>query len=129
MKLVRYISDSGPQFGCVENEWVYSIAGSPSRNAQPGIKIGLLGSVPLAAPCRPAKIVSFAINFPGATGISESMKEPLVFLKAGTSACGPYDEIISPFPGMNVWGECEIAIVIGENASIFGYTAANDVSA
>jgi 2-keto-4-pentenoate hydratase/2-oxohepta-3-ene-1,7-dioic acid hydratase in catechol pathway len=73
--------------------------------------------------------VALAINFPGATGLTETMPEPLVFLKAGTSACGPYDDIVSPFPGINVWGECELALVIGRNNSIYGYAAANDVSA
>jgi len=129
MKIVRYITAAGPQFGCIHDDIVYSIEGLPSRNAQQGARIGPLNSVKLMAPCRPAKIIALAINFPGATGLSETMKEPLVFLKSGTSVCGPYDDIVSPFPGINVWGESELAVVIGEHGSIFGYTAANDVSA
>ena len=51
---------------------------------------------------------------------------------------GPYQTIISPFKDTPVWGESELAIVIGKRLSkatvseaskaIFGYTIGNDVS-
>ena len=91
------------------------------------------------APCEPRKVIATAINYPGATGLSKEMAEPLVFLKPSTSVIGPNEDIISPMSGLKVWGECELGIVIGQtlkNAdyqkakeSIFGYTIGNDVSA
>jgi len=139
MKIVRYIGASGPQFGIVENGVVSDLEGSPLSNPSKGREVGSLDSLKLAAPCTPGKIIAMGINFPGATGLTKTMKEPLVFLKAGTSVCGPQDDIISPFGNLNIWGECELAVVVGKRLrnvneaearnGILGFTAANDVSA
>lgn len=130
MKLVRYIDSSGhPVYGSVSGDSVFPIDGDPLSQFHLGSTGAPLQSLRLLAPCRPSKIIGIAINFPGATGLSETMTEPLVFLKAGTSACGAADDIVCPFAETPVWGECELAVVIGRNRSIFGYTSANDVSA
>ncbi len=91
------------------------------------------------APCEPRKVIATAINYPGATGLSKKMSEPLVFFKPSTSVIGPNEDIIAPMGGLKVWGECELGIVIGQtlkNADyqkakegVFGYTIGNDVSA
>jgi 2-keto-4-pentenoate hydratase/2-oxohepta-3-ene-1,7-dioic acid hydratase in catechol pathway len=68
------------------------------------------------------------------------MTEPVVFLKSPTSVCAPHDDVVSRFDaGTLVWGESELAIVIGHRLScatideatkgIFGWTLANDVTA
>ena len=67
----------------------------------------------LLAPCTPGKVVALAINYEGATGQTDQPGEPLVFLKPASSVCGPEDDIVSPFPGLPVWGEAELAIVVG----------------
>jgi len=130
MKLVRYSDSSGnPVWGAISEESVHSIDGDPLDTPRLGSIVGPTNSVRLLAPCQPRKIIGIAINFPGATGLTENMTEPLVFLKAGTSVCGANDDIICPFSNAEAWGEAELAVVIGRNNSIFGYTAANDVSA
>jgi 2-keto-4-pentenoate hydratase/2-oxohepta-3-ene-1,7-dioic acid hydratase in catechol pathway len=71
---------------------------------------------------------------------SEVPKEPLLFLKPSTSIIGPRDVIRLPPQSKRVEHEAELAIVIGAagarrvdraaaGKAIFGYTAANDVTA
>jgi len=129
MKIVRYLDGAFPAWGCVLENVVFRLSDDPLNNPKTGARLGAIESIKLLAPCRPGKIIALGINYPGATGLTETMTEPLIFLKAGTSASGPYDDIVSPFGDTPVWGECELAFVVGRNGSIFGYTAANDVSA
>src|ERR1700761_4795709 len=65
-------------------------------------------------------------------------KEPIFFLKATSSICGPNDEVIIPKASEKTDYEVELAIVIGTKASyvsvhdarkhIAGYCIVNDVS-
>ena len=87
--------------------------------------------------CRPKNIIGVALNYPGIEGVSKSDEEPLIFLKS-PSVIGDKQNIISPFTNLQVWGEPELAIVLGPklskpvekklDVSIFGYTIANDVT-
>jgi 2-keto-4-pentenoate hydratase/2-oxohepta-3-ene-1,7-dioic acid hydratase in catechol pathway len=129
MKIVRYLESGAPAWGCISEDSIFRLSSDPLNNPVLGPRAGPLQSFTLLAPCRPGKIIALAINFRGSTGLTETMTEPLVFLKAGTSACGPHADIVSPFPDIRAWGESELAVVIGKNGTIFGYTAANDVSA
>ncbi|MGQ0672616.1 MAG: fumarylacetoacetate hydrolase family protein [Hyphomicrobium sp.] len=64
--------------------------------------------------------------------------EPILFNKAATCICGPYDDVIYPRNSDRMDWECEIAFVIGRRARyvdekdagryIAGYTICNDVS-
>lgn len=64
--------------------------------------------------------------------------EPILFNKATTSICGPYDDVIQPRNSRHLDWECEIAFVIGARARyveakdwaqyIAGYCICNDVS-
>lgn len=64
--------------------------------------------------------------------------EPIVFLKAPGSICGPMDAIEKPLDSMKLDWEVELAIVIGKTAKyvdeatamhyVAGYTICNDVS-
>jgi 2-keto-4-pentenoate hydratase/2-oxohepta-3-ene-1,7-dioic acid hydratase in catechol pathway len=97
-----------------------------------------LSDVELVSPCEPRKIIATAINFPGATGLTNAVDEPLIFIKPSSSMIGPNQTICSPFENTSVWGEPELALVIGKTLSratteeavqaIFGYTIGNDVS-
>lgn len=68
----------------------------------------------------------------------EIPKEPILFNKAATSICGPYDDVMYPKNSDRMDWECEIAFVIGTRARyvtaaeagkyIAGYTICNDVS-
>ena len=64
--------------------------------------------------------------------------EPIIFMKATTSICGPNDDTVMPRNCTKLDWECELAIVIGTKAQyvseedslnyVAGYCVANDVS-
>jgi 2-keto-4-pentenoate hydratase/2-oxohepta-3-ene-1,7-dioic acid hydratase in catechol pathway len=64
--------------------------------------------------------------------------EPIVFMKATTSLCGPNDDTIVPKNSQKLDYECELGIVLGTRAQyvpeskaldyVAGYTVVNDVS-
>jgi 2-keto-4-pentenoate hydratase/2-oxohepta-3-ene-1,7-dioic acid hydratase in catechol pathway len=68
----------------------------------------------------------------------EIPKEPILFNKAATCICGPFDDVMYPRDSDRMDWECEIAFVIGTRARyvdakdairyIAGYTICNDVS-
>lgn len=139
MILIRYKRDDAlPVFGWVKNNNVYQLGGDPLIGAERDEYVGPLSSVRLLAPCRPAKIVAVAINFPGIDGYSPTMKEPLVLIKPGTSVCGPGDPVVNPFPELPWWGEAELAVVIKNTMRnvpeervhdyILGFTIGNDTT-
>ena len=139
MKVVRVGSGPMVHYGVLDGENVQVWSDVPWNGGAPTEKNIPLSETRLLAPCQPGKIIGVAINFPGASGLAADFKEPLVFLKPGTSVIGPDEAIASPFPDMPVWGECELAVVIGKRlsragredalAGVFGYTIGNDVSA
>jgi len=94
-----------------------------------------------AAPItRPSKIVCVGLNY--STHAKESNmelpKEPLIFFKATSAVCGPYDEVIYPKHAQKLDYEVELAVIIGKRAKevseeeamnyIAGYTIHNDLS-
>ena len=90
--------------------------------------------------CRPSKIVCVGLNY--AQHAEESgmaiPNEPVLFFKATSSICGPYDDVIIPKNSEKTDWEVELAIVIGAKASyvpeaeamnhIAGYLVHNDIS-
>ena len=94
------------------------------------------------APLRPASIVCIGLNYLDhvrETGM-DAPTRPLVFSKLRSSVIGPGEAIrIDPAVTTQVDWEVELAVVIGRAAQrvpveealevVFGYTAANDVSA
>lgn len=96
-----------------------------------GVRIG----APIA---RPSKIVCVGLNY--ADHAEESglrpPKEPVLFFKAPSAVCGPFDDVI--LPGDKTDWEVELAVVIGTRASyvpeeaaldhVAGYVLHNDYS-
>jgi 2-keto-4-pentenoate hydratase/2-oxohepta-3-ene-1,7-dioic acid hydratase in catechol pathway len=95
----------------------------------------------LAAPlARPGKLVCIGLNYSDHAKESgmELPSEPVVFFKATSAICGPYDNIIIPKGAQKVDWEVELAVVIGKRASyvseaealdhVAGYVLHNDVS-
>jgi 2,4-diketo-3-deoxy-L-fuconate hydrolase len=97
--------------------------------------------VRLGAPiARPSKIICIGLNYidhakeTGAT----LPTEPVIFMKATTALCGPFDEVVIPKDSVKTDWEVELAIVIGRKASyieqtdameyIAGYCLHNDIS-
>jgi 2-keto-4-pentenoate hydratase/2-oxohepta-3-ene-1,7-dioic acid hydratase in catechol pathway len=81
--------------------------------------------------CRNPRIVCVGLNYKAHAGESggELPKAPLLFAKFSNTLVGDGDPIVLPPDVGHVDGEAELAVVMGEQGSIFGYTCANDVSA
>lgn len=97
-------------------------------------------------PCiaTPSKIVAVGLNYAehvkeGTTASIQVLpSEPVLFMKATTSICGPYDNAIIPRNSKKMDWEVELAVVIGKKASyvneadamsyVAGYTVLNDYS-
>src|SRR5918993_1384772 len=89
---------------------------------------------------RPSKIICIGLNYADhakETGATPP-PEPVIFLKATTSLCGPFDNVIIPKNSKKTDWEVELAIVIGKKTSyvdeeqamdyVFGYCLHNDIS-
>jgi 2,4-didehydro-3-deoxy-L-rhamnonate hydrolase len=89
---------------------------------------------------RPSKIICVGLNyFLHAKESGMAVPEvPILFMKATSSLCGPFDEIIIPKNSTKTDWEVELAVVIGKKASyvekedamdyVAGYCLHNDVS-
>ncbi|KQY63621.1 MULTISPECIES: fumarylacetoacetate hydrolase family protein [unclassified Nocardioides] len=100
----------------------------------PGLRLG----APVA---RPGKVVGIGLNYKDhalETGASIP-DEPVVFLKPGTSVCGPADTIALPAGSTTTDHEVELGVVMGARlsrchdpsaalAAVGGYVTADDVS-
>jgi 2-keto-4-pentenoate hydratase/2-oxohepta-3-ene-1,7-dioic acid hydratase in catechol pathway len=81
--------------------------------------------------CRNPRIVCVGLNYnahAAEQGV-ELPKAPLLFAKLSNTLVGDGDPIVLPPDIGHVDAEAELAIVMGEGGSIYGYTCANDVSA
>jgi len=101
-----------------------------------------LADVRALSPILPSKVVAIGRNYAehAAEHGADVPKEPLIFLKPSTSIIGNNDAIKLPPQSKRVEHEAELAVVIGAtgarrvdragaSAAIFGYAAANDVTA
>jgi 2-keto-4-pentenoate hydratase/2-oxohepta-3-ene-1,7-dioic acid hydratase in catechol pathway len=81
--------------------------------------------------CRNPRIVCVGLNYKAHAGESggELPKAPLLFGKFSNTLVGDGDAIVLPPDIGHVDAEAELAVVIGEEGRILGYTCANDVSA
>lgn len=139
MKIVRAQIGTSIHYGVLDGENIEIWSDAPWKGGVSAQKSVPLADACLLAPCQPGKVLGMAINFPGATGLAADAKEPLVFLKSGTCVIGPGATIVSPFSDTQVWGECELGVVIGKRLSrcttaeaasgVLGYVIGNDVSA
>jgi len=95
----------------------------------------------LLAPLVPPDILCIGLNYREHARESgaEPPKHPVLFIKSGNTLNNPFDPILLPRLSREVDYECELAVIIGKTAHhvpramalqyVFGYTAANDVSA
>jgi 2-keto-4-pentenoate hydratase/2-oxohepta-3-ene-1,7-dioic acid hydratase in catechol pathway len=102
----------------------------------------LVSGSPRLGPCvgRTSKVVAIGLNYRlhAQEAGMEIPKEPIFFLKAISSICGPNDDVIVPKGSEKTDYEVELGIVIGTKASyiavhdapkhIAGYCIVNDVS-
>ncbi|GBD85433.1 ureidoglycolate lyase [bacterium BMS3Abin02] len=141
MKVVRLRTGEQIAYGVPEREGIRVFEGSPFVAWQQTDVIVPYAEARLLAPVFPTKVVCVGKNY---VAHADEMdfdvpSEPLIFLKPATAVIGPGAPIMYPRISKNVHHEAELAVVIGSVAHhvkaedaesvIFGYTAANDVTA
>lgn len=141
MKIVRIKSGDDISYGVADAEGVLVYNGSPFVAWEPTEVVVPWPSVDLLAPVIPTKIMCIGRNYEdhAAEFGHEVPDEPTIFMKPSTSVVGPNASVVYPALSNEVHHEAELAVVISkparhvkaEDASqfIFGYTAANDVTA
>lgn len=89
---------------------------------------------------RPSKIICIGLNYADHAKETNAAvpSEPIIFFKATTALCGPYDEVVIPKNSKKTDWEVELAVVIGRKASyveeaeamdyVAGYCLHNDLS-
>jgi 2-keto-4-pentenoate hydratase/2-oxohepta-3-ene-1,7-dioic acid hydratase in catechol pathway len=141
MKIVRMKAGDDIAYGVADAEGVLVYNGSPFVAWEPTETVVPWPNVKLLAPVLPTKVLCVGQNY---EEHAEEMgvdlpNEPLIFMKPATSVIGQNQPVIYPSQSKEVHHEAELAVVISkparnikaEDASpyIFGYTAANDVTA
>lgn len=141
MKYVRFLSQSGPQWGVVEGEQVETLTCAPYEGVEYDGGSVNLADCPLLAPCTPTKIVCVGKNY--AEHAREMGSEPpgfpVLFMKGLNALNCPGGEIEAPEFVQRLDYEGELAVVIRRRASkiraedyaqyVLGYTCLNDVTA
>ncbi len=106
---------------------------------------GMLKEVPagtrIGSPiARPSKIICIGLNYADHAKETNATPptEPVIFMKASSALCGPFDNVIIPRDSVKSDWEVELAVVIGKKASyvseeeamdhVAGYCLHNDVS-
>lgn len=89
---------------------------------------------------RPSKIICIGLNYADHAKETKAAipAEPIIFFKATTALCGPFDDVIIPKNSTKSDWEVELAVVIGKKASyvdegealdyVAGYCLHNDLS-
>ena len=141
MKIVRIKAGDDIVYGVADTEGVLVYNGSPFVAWEPTETVVPWTNVKLLSPVLPTKVLCVGKNYEdhAAEFDGEVPVEPLIFMKPATSVIGQNDAVIHPTISGEVHHEAELAVVISrpargvraEDASryIFGYTAANDVTA
>ena len=88
----------------------------------------------------PEKFIGIGLNYSAHAKETDAdaPKEPIVFFKANSSICGPYDDVCLPKNSSKSDWEVELGVIIGKQAKnisedksmdhIFGFCIVNDVS-
>jgi len=130
-KIFPQIPDVGEVF--FEQNWMQTI----SAVREPGEKLDTRIGCPVR---RPSKIICLGKNYAdhAKEGGFDSPRRPLIFSKAPSALCGPFDPIVIPRSSRQVDWEVELALIIGKKVRrvrredafdcIAGFSVANDVS-
>ena len=143
MKIARYSFDGALSYGILDDDELVVLAGDPMFSGfdTTGERVPVSAATLLAPVIPRSKVVAVGKNYRDhATEMGgDAPSAPLLFLKPNTAVIGPNDAIVLPTQSKQVEHEGELAIVIGRIAKnvsasdhadyVFGYTAANDVTA
>ena len=141
VKILRYQSDTGAQYGVLEGDaTVRQLVGSPFGDYDVGQAVGSVDSLKLLAPVAPSKVIGVGANYKlhieeGSGSVPEV---PMLFTKPPTAVVGPDEPIVYPTGAESVQFEGELVVVMGKTARhvseedaldyVLGYTCGNDVS-
>jgi 2,4-didehydro-3-deoxy-L-rhamnonate hydrolase len=159
MKLIRFGENGNEKPGiCIDginydvsgfirdyDETFFANGGLQQLASMTGQQKGMLPKIKeterLGAPvARPSKIICIGLNYADHARETNATPppEPVLFMKATTAICGPYDDVIIPKNSVKTDWEVELAIVIGTKAKyvdqskamehIAGYCLHNDIS-
>jgi len=107
------------------------------KDMLPKVADGMRLGSPVA---RPSKIICIGLNYADHAKETNATPpaEPVIFMKATTALCGPYDNVVIPKNSVKTDWEVELAIVISTKASyvdeadamnyVAGYCLHNDIS-
>ena len=140
MRIVRFASTDGAQYGAVVDDVIHRIDGSIFDNPSVGEPVARYGEVALLAPCEPTKVVAVGRNY--RAHIEEMEEEtpdrPLIFYMPPNCVVGPDAVVHRPPVAERFDYEGELGLVIGRRArglttadaesAILGYTCGNDVT-
>ncbi|WGD37856.1 fumarylacetoacetate hydrolase family protein [Lysinibacter sp. HNR] len=143
MKVVRFSHEDTIAYGIIDDDEIVVIDGDPLFTGfdTTGERVPMMNATLLAPVIPRSKVICVGKNYRdhAAEMGGEPPEEPLLFLKPNTSVIGPGDAIVIPPQSQRVEHEGELAVVIGRIAKnvsaadaldyVFGYTAANDVTA
>jgi 2-keto-4-pentenoate hydratase/2-oxohepta-3-ene-1,7-dioic acid hydratase in catechol pathway len=141
MKIVRIKAGDDIVYGVADTEGVLVYEGSPFVAWEPTESVVPWPNVTLLAPVLPTKVMCVGKNYQDHADEmgGEIPDEPLIFMKPATSVVGTNANVVHPRISSEVHHEAELAVVISRPARhvkaedaaryIFGYTAANDVTA
>ena len=141
MRYVRFLTPSGPSWGCIDGDLIRALSGPPYAAHQQTGQTQILRSAKLLAPVTPTKIVGVGLNYAEWTKVRPEFKlptAPVFFYKVLSAVNNPDDPIqLSPI-NTDVIFEAEMAMVIGKMAKrvneaealdyVFGLTIVNDVT-
>lgn len=141
VKILRYQSDTGAQYGVLDGDaTVRQLVGSPFGDYEVGQAVGSVDSLKLLAPVAPSKVIGVGANYKlhieeGSGSVPEV---PMLFTKPPTAVVGPEEPIVYPTGAESVQFEGELVVVMGKTARhvseedaldyVLGYTCGNDVS-
>ncbi len=119
------ISDYDEKFFGGDGLQKLQIWAKSNADKAPALDAGVRLGAPIA---RPSKIICVGLNYAEHARESgaEPPKEPVLFFKATTALCGPFDDIRLPRGSEKTDWEVELAVVIGKKASYVDLADAND---
>jgi len=142
MRYIRYKKGYDVEkFGWINDDKVGAVEGVPYGEYRRLEAVLDMEAVRLLAPVLPGKIICVGRNYADHAREhgAEVPEIPIIFLKPPSAVIGPGADIILPIQSQQVDHEAELGIVIGKpgwriqpdeaRAHIFGYLAANDVTA
>ncbi len=145
MKICKFLYRNKVNFGVLENDFVYKLAGDdifslPAK--QPDSEKLSKTAVKFLAPVTPSKIVCVGRNYSAHAAElgNEVPPEPMLFLKAPSAVITDGEAILIPPQSVKVEHEGELAVIIKKTCKnlnkndnvfdfVFGYTCLNDVTA